>query len=186
MATIEALRKPVAGGNARVVKLRSWMPQLAAVAGIGLATPLACWMGVHTTPDPAVHDIALFAHLASLIVSLGAVVSVDWVALRWINGRRVLADVVRAADDVHLLIWIGYTGLVLSGMLLSPNLASTITQIKLGAVVLIGWNGLLATALSRRMHIRPTHRLLMASAASAGISQAAWWTATTIGFLNAR
>jgi hypothetical protein len=175
-------RGPVSAGSV----LPTWTPFVATAVAIGVATPAACWLAHHVRAGQTLHDVALFAHLASLVVGFGSVLVVDWVALRWAFGRRTLADVIRCADDVTMLIWIGYAGLVASGVLLSPDLAGIATRVKLGAVVLIGWNGLIATALSRRIHTRPSPHLMLASAACAGVSQAAWWTATAIGFLNAR
>jgi hypothetical protein len=183
---VASATRPGDGRTAAASAMPSWTPFVATAIAIGAATPAACWLAHHVHAGQTLHDAALFAHLASLVVGFGSVLVVDWVALRWAFGRRSLIDVVRSADDVTMLIWIGYAGLVASGVLLSPDLTSIATRIKLGAVLLIGWNGLVATALSRRLHARPSRNLMLASATCAGVSQAAWWTATTIGFLNAR
>ena len=131
------------------------------------------------------HDCALFAHLASLVIGFGAVLSVDWVALLWSSGRRDLADVLRTADNVQVPIWAGYAGLVPSGIALEPDLSSPLTLVKLGLVLLIGWNGLVVTWL--QPHLRAgSERALTLSGMSALVSQLGWWGAMAIGYLNAR
>ena len=98
----------------------------------------------------------------------------------------VLAEVLGIAGSVHVPIWIGYSGLVLSGVLLSPNLTSTLTQIKLALVLVIGLNGVVATGLQRQLGGRQGGRLILVSVACASLSQVAWWSAAVIGFLNTR
>jgi hypothetical protein len=148
----------------------------------------AVWTSAHVHADHTLHKAALFVHLACLVLGFGAVLALDWWGLHWLLGRRTLADVVRLAEGLHLLIWVGLAGLTLSGMLLNPDLSSPLTRIKLGLVLLIALNGLQAHALQWRLDANlenpPNRRLLVRSAASAGISQACWWGCMVIGFLN--
>lgn len=172
---------------------RPAMPDWAPVGLAALLTVVlggALWTAGHLRPDPVLHEVALFAHLASLVLGFGAVLAVDWVALLWLLRQRPLADVLRTADNAHLPIWLGYAGLVVSGVLLEPDLASTATRVKLALVMVIGWNGAGAIVLNRRLarvgDQPPDPRLLRVAAGAAALSQAGWWGAMLVGFLNAR
>lgn len=171
---------------AEAPQLPSWVPYVAAgiaLTGMGAAS---VWTACHLAPDRALHDAALFTHLACLVVGFGAVLTVDWVALLWVAGRCELLDVLRQAGNVHIPIWAGFGGLVLSGVLLEPDVTSPVTQAKLGLVLLIGWNGLLAMWLHARLSQDPGRLRLGVSAATASLSQLGWWGAMVIGFLNGR
>ncbi|PZF80408.1 hypothetical protein C1I92_26280 [Jiangella anatolica] len=137
-------------------------------------------------PAPAVHRVAQFMHLACVVLGLGSVLAVDWFGLRWQTGKATLRDVVTTAGALGVPIWLGMSGLMLSGMLLSPDFGSVLTLVKLGAVGVAGVVGVLALAVSRRLAARtaPSRRLLRAGLLMASTSQLAWWTATVIGFLN--
>jgi hypothetical protein len=139
--------------------------------------------------SPTVHGIALFAHLGSLLVGFGAVLLVDWFGLLWLARRRALTDVLRTAQGAHVPTWLGFTGLLVSGALLGPD-PTPLTTVKLLAVLAVGLNGAFAgsllTRLSRYADRRlPTSLLIRASLATT-LSQAAWWTAVVIGYLNSR
>lgn len=164
---------------------RSWWPFAAAAASFAAIAPGCLWTATHAHPTGIGHDAALFAHLASLVVGFGAVLGVDWVALLWATGRRELCDVLTAAGNVQVPIWLGYAGLVLSGLFLEPDTARGLTQVKLGLVLLIGWNGLVATWLHPQLVRSPRPSLLAASALCATVSQCGWWGALVIGHLNA-
>lgn len=148
----------------------------------------AIWTTQHVTPDPLLHDFALFVHLASLVVGMGTVLTLDWFAARWLLGHHDRADLLRLVGGTHSLIWAGLTGLTLSGIFLAPDLSSTWTQVKLVTVLVVALNGLHAHGLQRQLKATPTLGwLLMARAgAVATISQVGWWTAVVVGFLNAR
>jgi hypothetical protein len=173
-------------GAVEAPRLPSWAPYLAtglALTGLGAA---AVWAAGHIDPDTALHDAALFAHLACLVVGFGAVLTVDWVALTWVAGRCQLHDVLRQAGNVHAPIWGGFGGLVLSGVLLEPDLTTALTQAKLGLVLLIGWNGLFVMWLHAQLREHRGPFRLGVSALAASLSQMGWWGAMVIGFLNAR
>ena len=140
-------------------------------------------------PAPAVRSVALFVHLASLLTGFGAVLLVDWFGLMWACRRRTLADVLRTARGAHVPTWAGFAGLLASGAVLGPE-PTGMTAIKLAAVLVIGLNGVFAGGLLRRLTRHgddaPPAGLLMLSLGSAGLSQAAWWTAVVIGFLNSQ
>jgi hypothetical protein len=176
-------------GSIRAPELPVWVVVAAATVAMSVAMAAVMWAATHVHPDPVLRDAALFVHLACLVLGFGSVLAVDWVACLWLAQRRTLADLVRTAGNAHLPIWVGYAGLVASGMLLEPDLTSRVTVLKLGLVLVIGWNGLLAGVLRRRLsHLReqPGHELLTAAAVVGAVSQLGWWGAMVIGFLNAR
>ncbi|RIQ15776.1 hypothetical protein DY240_23725 [Jiangella rhizosphaerae] len=152
---------------------------MVALAGVVLGSHLV-------DPPPALHTAAQFVHLACVVLGLGSVLAVDWLGLRWQLGRATLREVVSTAAALAVPIWLGLSGLMLSGMLLSPDYESTITLVKLAMVGVAGVVGVLALAVSRRLAARtsPSRRLLRAGLLMAATSQLAWWTATVIGFLN--
>jgi hypothetical protein len=135
----------------------------------------------------ALHMSALFLHLACLIAGFGAVLTLDWLGLLWLSGRRALGDVLDVAEAAHPLIWLGLLGLTATGMLLEPSL-TPLTCVKLTAVLLVGINGLNAMRLNQvmaRVTGSPSRRVMAWSAVTVSISQLGWWTACLIGFLNA-
>jgi len=162
---------------------------LAAALLAALALAGVLWISVHVRVDPVLHTAVLFVHLASLVLGFGGVLIADYLVLLWISGRSTLAEAIRGAERLHLPIWAGLAGLVASGALLEPNLASTLTRTKLVLVLLLTVNGLQALILGRRIaHSDATHlptRLTLWGAATALISQLCWWGAVWIGFWNA-
>ncbi|GGP61871.1 hypothetical protein [Streptomyces abikoensis] len=171
----------------------------AAAAGVCAVWAATVWAAVHLRADPLLHDVALFVHLACLIVGFGAVLTVDWLGLLWLLGKRPLTEVLRAADAVHPPIWLGLAGLVGSGMLLHPDPGALLTRVKLGLVLVVALNGLHAWTLQPRLAALPAggpepatvsrraRRALVARCASTVlVSQLGWWGATVIGFLNSR
>lgn len=170
--------------------LPSWASPAAATVAVASGVAAAVWTAGHVRPDAALHEVAVFAHLASLVLGFGAVLAVDWVALLWLTGRRGLADVLRTAANAHVPIWLGYAGLVVSGVLLEPDLSNPLTRIKIALVLAIGWNGVAAAAvhrqLSRLVGRTLEGRRLWTSLCSATVSQLGWWGAMLLGFVNGR
>ncbi|KAF0966644.1 hypothetical protein [Rhodococcus sp. T7] len=167
----------------------SWW--IIALAGILAAAfvAAAAWISIHVTVDPVLHTAALFVHLASLVLGFGGVLIADYLVLVWVSGRSTLTEAITGAHRLHLPIWTGLAGLVASGALLEPNLASTLTRVKIACVLILTLNGLQALILSRRMARADTGTLAPAltlwGAATASISQICWWSAVWIGFWNA-
>lgn len=184
---------PVLEGTSRLdpahQPLPEWAPPVAGAVAVVPGVLAVVWVAAHVRTDPALHQAALFVHLACLVVGFGAVLAVDWVALMWVWRRRGLSEVLTTAAHLQVPIWLGYAGLVVSGAFLEPDPGASLTLVKLGAVVVIGWNGCLAAWLHRRLsaYRGPVGRGVLAlSVASASISQAGWWGATLIGFLATR
>ena len=143
-------------------------------------------------PAPQVRLAALFVHLASVVVGLGAAVMVEYNGLLWISGRRRVGTVNEAAHTLSFVVWIGIIGLLASGMLLHPDFSKPLTDLKMAAVLLLALNGVAVTKLSNElwrlrpdMPFRRTPRALRRWAIWSGtVSQIAWWSAVIIGMLN--
>jgi len=147
----------------------------------------AIWLAMHLMADMTLHHVALFAHVAALIVGFGGVLSTDFQAVMWLMGRRSLADVIRFGGATHALIWIGLTGLVVSGSLLNPDFSQPLTRVKMALVLVVILNGLGALALHHRLGMGTralSRRLLVRATALGMISQLAWWGAIFIGFMS--
>ncbi|MFF4424702.1 hypothetical protein ACFY04_28670 [Streptomyces sp. NPDC001549] len=165
----------------------------AAAAGLCGVWAAAVWTATHVQADARLHTVALFVHLLSLVVGFGGVLTADWLGLQWLMGRRSLPEVLRTADAVHLPIWLGLAGLVASGVLLHPDPASPLTQVKLALVLLVALNGLHAWTLQPRLSAlcsatggAAPRLLLLRAVSTVLVSQLGWWGATVIGFLNTR
>lgn len=162
-----------------------WWPLAAVATAILVAAPLVVWACQVVHLPPQVHDVALFVHLGALILGFGGVLCVDWVAALFIMRRRTFLEMVRAADNAAIPIWAGYAGLVLSGLLLEPNLHSPATAVKLVLVLVIGLNGVVALGVHRALAREADLRWLALGGSVAIISQLGWWGATIVGFVNA-
>jgi hypothetical protein len=165
-----------------------------AVLAVSATAVIAVWVAValtapHVRVSTTVRDVALFVHLAGVVVGFGAVLTVDWFGLLWALRLRPLAALLQVAGGVHVLIWAGLGALMGSGLLLHPDTSATRVKVKLVAVLVVGVNGLFAGRLHRRMSRvaadRPPTVLLLTGGVLTLISQAGWWTATFIGFLSA-
>lgn len=177
---VSQLRTP--GRHRRGSAVRQAALVIGAWAAVVIAAPQV------QTPG-AVHTVALFAHLSSLLLGFGAVLLVDWFGLLWLLRRRSLGDVLRTAKGAHVPTWLGFTGLLVSGTLLSPA-ASPLTSVKLVAVLAVGLNGVFAGRLLARLSRYEDRRLpaslLIRAGLATTLSQGAWWTAVVIGYLNSR
>ncbi|MDG4778892.1 hypothetical protein O7614_04425 [Micromonospora sp. WMMD961] len=149
---------------------------------------LAILVAPHVTLSPGWRMAALFCHLTCLVVGFGAVLTVDWISLRWLLRREPLGSVLTAARGVHLLIWLGLVGLLVSGAALGPDTSSGLVWVKLLAVLAVGINGLFLGRVRDRLTAAdgsPPWSALLAGVVAATVSQVGWWTATLIGFWNA-
>lgn len=185
---VELLDRPALPPEAprtRLGRVPDWLPLVTVAAAVLTLEPLVIWGSQVAHPLPVVHDTALFFHLAALLLGFGAVLTVDWVAAMYLLGRRSFLDMVQAADNAAVPIWAGYAGLVLSGLLLEPALDSPLTLVKLGLVLVIGLNGVVALAVHRALSREPDLRWMAIGGSVAVVSQIGWWGATMIGFLNA-
>jgi hypothetical protein len=168
-------------------RVRNYSTYLTAAAAT-LLLAVAIWLSAQVDPGPRWHEIALFAHLASLVLGLGAVLVADYFFALWLVRRVTFAEAVQSTSRLHLLVWSGLTGLVASGVLLQPDLRSPATLLKLGFVLGLTVNGVHTAVLGRRMATvegTPGIRLLVRGGIATAVSQICWWGAVLIGFLNA-
>ncbi|MFG2982098.1 hypothetical protein ACGFYQ_12705 [Streptomyces sp. NPDC048258] len=191
MSTADAAairRRP--GQPSDLLRVPRWCAPAMASLAVSAGWGASIWVALHLRADAALHTVALFVHLASLVIGFGAVLVIDYYGVLWLSGRKSLRDVVEYAAPLHLPVWAGLAGLIASGAFLHPDLSSPLTCVKLGLVLLLALNGVQAGVLHRRLAAldgRPaTRALLMRGAATATVSQAAWWGAVAIGFLNSR
>ncbi|MFI6444197.1 hypothetical protein [Kitasatospora sp. NPDC050543] len=176
---------------ARPLGLHDGWWTVATAALLACAGLTACaWISAHIQADPALHTAALFVHLASLVLGFGAVLVADYYGMPWMTRRCTLHETLGTTTRLHTPIWAGLAGLVVSGMMLEPELASPITRVKLALVLVLTVNGLQAGLLNRRMAQHGptplTGRLLAWGAGTALISQICWWGAVVIGFRNSQ
>lgn len=161
---------------------------LRAAVAITVVWVAVVWTAPRVEVSPEVHRLALFCHLAALVVGFGAVLAMDWLGLQWMLRRLDLPTLLRTTHNAHLLVWLGLVGLVASGALLGPNTGSPLTRVKLVAVLAVALNGLYVSRLQRRLaayaDTRPPWTLLACGGLAALVSQAGWWTATAVGFLS--
>lgn len=133
----------------------------------------------------------LFVHIISLVVGFGAVLVIDTIGFLWLIGRTPLSFVVRVAHVTQRLIWLGWGGLVTSGIwLLSlKGYIDALTWIKLFFVLMLGINGLFLHSIKKyleryaergRIPLLYLFRMTLASA----VSQLGWWGALSIGFVH--
>lgn len=138
-----------------------------------------------------INHIVLFIHFVSLILGFGAVLVIDTFGLLWLLKKVKLSFVNQVANVTQPLIWIGWTGLVLTGipLILMKDSVSGLSIIKIFAVLVVGLNGFYLHIIKKSMGqvteetVLPSlikFRITLASF----ISQAGWWTAIIIGFLN--
>ncbi|MER6615705.1 hypothetical protein [Streptomyces xantholiticus] len=164
---------------------------------IGVADVLVCvvwgasvWVALHLEAGPALRAVALFVHLAALVLGLGTVQTIDYYGVLWLLGRRSLRQVLDFTGPLHVLVWTGLAGMVTSGAVLGPDLAPAATRVKLGLVLLIALNGVHAHALHRSLAEQAggqvDRRLLVRGSISVVVSQVGWWGAVGIGFLNSQ
>src|SRR3989338_592845 len=141
--------------------------------------------------DTPTFYIFLFIHLVSLIVGFGAVIVIDSMGLLWLFGRIKLQFLGKVAGITQALIWIGWSGLVLSGigLILHKGYIDNLTIIKLFFVVLLGFNGIFLHYLKHALKefektnkITNIFKFRMGLATS--ISQMGWWGAIFIGFIH--
>lgn len=139
-----------------------------------------------------IHSLALFIHLVSVIVGFGAVIVIDTVGLLWIIKSYSTKTMRSTANICQPLIWLGFTGLVCSGLFLGPNISSSLTQTKLVLVLFIGLNGINLHYLRQKLDsfgdkafFKMPVSFQLWSFVSISLSQLAWWGAIIIGFINA-
>ncbi|OGZ46954.1 MAG: hypothetical protein A3J54_01955 [Candidatus Ryanbacteria bacterium RIFCSPHIGHO2_02_FULL_45_13b] len=135
--------------------------------------------------------IFLAVHLASLIVGMGAVVVIDVFGFLWLFKKIKTTFIIRVAHITQRLIWIGWAGLVLSGigLIILKGYIDNLTMIKLYFVALIGANGIFLHTIKKALEnlsdrtAMPSWLMFRIGFATI-LSQIGWWSAIAIGFLH--
>jgi len=182
----------IAAGWGRSAAVPVPWTRIAATTAVAAVWGLAVVGGAELRPEAWVQRVALFGHLLSLVTGLGAVVVLDTYGAGCLLKKRSPVVVAQLAASLDMLIWAGLVGLTITGALLSPNLASSFTWVKLGAVLVAGLNGINAHGLRTAVAALPAtlslwelpRPLLWRLLATAAISQTAWWLAVLIGYWN--
>ncbi len=166
----------------------------AAAAAVTLLWAVVLVASQRFTISHGLHHPVVALHLISLTVGFGAVLAVDVCVLNGLLRRHdfTLADALKAAAVVDPLIWIGYAGLIISGLLLHPDLSEPLMWVKLSAGFAAGINGLNANSVMRALSELPRAARLsdlprpfaVRAVGAATFSQIAWWTAILIGFFG--
>ncbi|MEK7582905.1 MAG: hypothetical protein AAB483_00655 [Patescibacteria group bacterium] len=141
--------------------------------------------------DTPLFYILLFVHLVSLIVGFGAVIVIDTFGLLWTMRRTRLKLVNQVANVTQRLIWIGWGGLVASGigLIIFKGFIDNLTMIKLFFVAMVGINGVLLHKIKKQMEAHEIDEVLPGNlrariAFSSVVSQIGWWGAIIIGFAH--
>ncbi len=134
--------------------------------------------------------IFLFIHVVSLVVGFGAVLATDFFGLMWMLKKVSMKTVSTVAHHTEKLIWLGWGGLVVSGVGLITIKGSidNLTLIKLFFVAMIGVNGLFLHAIKKmsdRIGDGPMPNSIKFRVGLASlVSQLGWWGAMSIGFIH--
>ncbi len=129
-------------------------------------------------------------HILSLVVGMGAVIVIDTFGTLWLFKKVSLRYVMSVADVTQRLIWVGWSGLVVSGtgLLVLKGFIDNLTWMKLFFVALVGANGVLMHVVKKSLEALPNEtvpaRLRFRIALTSVISQVGWWSAITIGLLH--
>ncbi len=137
------------------------------------------------------YHFLLFLHLIFLIIGFGSVVVIDFCGILWLINKIRLTFISKVAKITQPLIWLGWSGLVLSGipLLAIKGFINSITILKIFAVLMLGLNGIYLHIIKKtfkkyenQSHISKilSFRITLATFTS----QICWWTAITVGFLN--
>jgi hypothetical protein len=138
--------------------------------------------------------ILVFLHLAFLVIGFGSVVVIDAFGLAWLL-KLFGVDlnlVRRVASVTQRLIWLGYAGMLATGipMLVIKGHLDNLMYIKLFLVGMVGLNGVFLHFIKKGLdslgediqQVPPKYyfRIGLASA----VSQTGWWGAMFIGYYH--
>lgn len=140
-------------------------------------------------PTGPVVAVAVAVHILAVVISLGAVVMLDWYGLVWIAGLRPLRAVTAVTQTAHPLVWTGLILLLVSGVFLDPDYTEPMTWVKQVMVLILLHNGLALRSLEGLLSTLPPktslgaipNRLRRRMMGATMTSQLGWWTAFAIG-----
>lgn len=135
--------------------------------------------------------IALFFHLAFLIMAFGSVMVIDTFGILMLLKKQTLEQVKKVAKITQVLIWAGWLGMVVSGinLIYLKGYVDNLTKIKIFFVLMVGVNGIFLHYIKKALDKYKTahdipklwmFRMFLATT----ISQTGWWGAFFIGFVH--
>lgn len=138
-----------------------------------------------------INTLFLFVHIISLVVGFGTVLVTDFFGFLWVRREISKITLTQVTRQTKKLIWLGYSGLVASGigLLIAKGYIDNLTKIKLFFVLMVGVNGFFLHTIDKRFakqaddHQMPPSlkwRVVIASM----VSQVGWWGAIIIGFVH--
>jgi hypothetical protein len=138
-----------------------------------------------------VMEVSMSLHIVGLVLSLGAIMLIDWHGLAWLAGRRRFDECLRLANAAHPIIWLGLTLLLLSGAVLGPDLSTRLGWSKQVLVLVVLNNGLIVHTMGHSLRELPATSTLSELpplvrtriVSSLLTSQLCWWGATVIGLV---
>ncbi len=101
-------------------------PEIRLLIVVSVLILAAVFVSSRVQTPPLLHSIALFGHLAALIVGFGSVVGVDYFGLLWFLRRISLETMLLQADRMSPLIWLGLGGLIIDRVLDGAAARSTV------------------------------------------------------------
>lgn len=143
--------------------------------------------------DSILFYVLLFVHVISFVVAFGAVIVIDSFGFLFLIKKLgvTLKLTTSVANITQRLIWLGFAGLIASGvpMLLMKGTVDELTKLKLVFVLMLGINGVYLHLIKRALERMGDVEELPASVAfrvglSSFVSQIGWWGAFVIGFLH--
>jgi hypothetical protein len=141
--------------------------------------------------DSTLFYLLLFAHWISLIVAFGSVLLIDFYGLLWMIRKETLCRVFKVADIAQKLVWLGWGGLIVTGipLLVIKAFVDHLTWLKIFLVLLVGLNGLYLDSIKKAGEKLPETGktpfwLIYRMGLSTVISQVGWWGTIVIGFLH--
>jgi hypothetical protein len=140
-----------------------------------------------------ISHIALFFHLLTLIIGFGSVIVIDLAGLLFLLKKRgvTLEKVVELTNLTQPLIWFGWFGLVISGLVMKSQHPGydELTKFKLFLVATLGLNGIylhyIKQSLKKLSDSQRFQALLPKIMVATFVSQVGWWGSVIIGFAHA-
>lgn len=134
--------------------------------------------------------VIVFLHLLSLVVAYGSVLFVDFYGLLWALGKRTKNQMLDVSGVAQKLIWAGVAGLILTGIVLHPDMTNPLVRIKMLFVLIILCNGLNLHYVRKAMMQQKvqkfselSQKLALWSLLSIILSQVAWLGAMVLGLI---
>lgn len=140
--------------------------------------------------EPSV--IWLIIHLLAIAVAYGSVLIIDFMGLLWVLGKIGRERMIAITKWDQPVIWSALVALLVSGVMLRPDLSKPLTQIKMGLVLAMLLNGINLETLRKkalsfteqRFWDLPTYFKLWSSG-SILLSQALWISIILAGYMIA-